>query len=50
MSWGKVKGREGGGRMVKVYAEASVVFPLIVAATWARVGDGRRSEGEGKAE
>ncbi|RPB26092.1 deoxyhypusine synthase-like protein [Terfezia boudieri ATCC MYA-4762] len=39
VSWGKIKpvgdGRGGRG-MVKVYAEATVVFPLIVAATWAR--------------
>lgn len=39
VSWGKIKpvGQGKGGRgMVKVYAEATIVFPLIVAATWAR--------------
>ncbi|KAF8423410.1 deoxyhypusine synthase [Tirmania nivea] len=49
VSWGKIKpvGGAGGGRgMVKVYAEATVVFPLIVAATWARPGS-PGGEGEG---
>lgn len=34
VSWGKIK---GDGDSVKVYAEATVVWPLIVAATFARV-------------
>jgi deoxyhypusine synthase len=34
VSWGKIK---LDGESVKVYAEATVVFPLIVAATFARV-------------
>ncbi|KAF2795641.1 Deoxyhypusine synthase [Melanomma pulvis-pyrius CBS 109.77] len=34
VSWGKIK---AGGDSVKVYAEATVVFPLVVAATFARV-------------
>lgn len=34
VSWGKIK---VDGDSVKVYAEATVVFPLIVAATFARV-------------
>ena len=33
VSWGKIKAR---AKSVKVYAEATVVFPLIVAATWAK--------------
>lgn len=33
VSWGKIK---AGAKSVKVYAEATVVFPLIVAATWAK--------------
>ncbi|KAK2763246.1 Deoxyhypusine synthase [Arachnomyces sp. PD_36] len=33
VSWGKIK---PGAESVKVYAEATVVFPLIVAATFAR--------------
>ncbi|KAH0548049.1 Deoxyhypusine synthase [Trichoglossum hirsutum] len=33
VSWGKIK---AGGDTVKVYAEATVVFPLIVAATFAK--------------
>ena len=33
VSWGKIK---GGAKSVKVYADATVVFPLIVAATWAK--------------
>lgn len=37
VSWGKIKpATEAGMGMVKVYAEATIVFPLIVAATWAR--------------
>ncbi|KAL9124696.1 MAG: hypothetical protein Q9217_005998 [Psora testacea] len=35
VSWGKLK---DGAPSVKVFAEATVVFPLIVAATWAKVG------------
>lgn len=35
VSWGKIK---TDGHSVKVYAEATVVFPLIVAATFARAG------------
>ncbi|KAL4882256.1 Deoxyhypusine synthase [Aspergillus karnatakaensis] len=35
VSWGKIK---ADGQSVKVYAEATVVFPLIVAATFARAG------------
>ncbi|KAL2352026.1 Deoxyhypusine synthase [Cryomyces antarcticus] len=34
VSWGKIK---ADGDSVKVYAEATVVFPLIVAATFAKV-------------
>jgi deoxyhypusine synthase len=34
VSWGKIKAN---GDSVKVYAEATVVFPLIVAATFAQV-------------
>ncbi|KAI8072692.1 deoxyhypusine synthase [Gongronella butleri] len=33
VSWGKIKANS---KMVKVYAEASLVFPLIVAATFAK--------------
>lgn len=33
VSWGKIKAE---AKSVKVYAEATVVFPLIVAATWAK--------------
>lgn len=41
VSWGKIKSE---ARSVKVYAEATVVFPMIVAASWARVARG----GKGK--
>ncbi|KAI9856902.1 MAG: Deoxyhypusine synthase [Trichoglossum hirsutum] len=34
VSWGKIK---AGGDTAKVYAEATVVFPLIVAATFAKL-------------
>lgn len=36
VSWGKIK---ADGDSVKVYAEATVVFPMIVAATFAQVGE-----------
>ncbi len=38
VSWGKIK---AGADCVKVYCEATVVFPMIVAATFAkrRVGE-----------
>ncbi|KAI9807620.1 MAG: Deoxyhypusine synthase [Sarcosagium campestre] len=36
VSWGKIR---AGGDSVKVYAEATVVFPLIVAATFAKVDE-----------
>lgn len=36
VSWGKIK---SDGESVKVYAEATIAFPLIVAATFARVRD-----------
>ncbi|KAL6720249.1 Deoxyhypusine synthase [Lecanora helva] len=35
VSWGKIK---AGAESVKVFAEATVVFPLLVAATFAKVG------------
>lgn len=35
VSWGKVK---AGAESVKVTAEATVVFPMLVAATWAAQG------------
>jgi len=35
VSWGKIR---VDGKSVKVYAEATVVFPMIVAGTFARVG------------
>jgi deoxyhypusine synthase len=34
VSWGKIK---VGAESVKVYAEATLAFPLLVAATFARV-------------
>lgn len=34
VSWGKVKGAADGGENVKVYAEATVVWPMIVASTF----------------
>ncbi|KAK5111203.1 Deoxyhypusine synthase [Meristemomyces frigidus] len=43
VSWGKIKAE---GEMVKVFAEATVVFPIIVAGTFARV-DGGGSGGSG---
>ncbi|KAF8472096.1 Deoxyhypusine synthase-domain-containing protein [Kalaharituber pfeilii] len=49
VSWGKIKPAGRGGRgMVKVYAEATIAFPIIVAATWARPQ--RREEEDGEDE
>ena len=43
VSWGKIKsGQEGVAETVKVYAEATLVFPMIVAGTFARA---EQSEG-----
>ena len=37
VSWGKIKPTTKGGRgMIKLHAEVTVVFPMIVAATWAQ--------------
>ena len=44
VSWGKIK---VGGDSVKVYAEATIVFPLIVAATFAKAGQKKEEEEEG---
>ena len=47
VSWGKIKsGDEGVAETVKVYAEATVVFPMIVAGTFARAG---QSQGQAAA-
>ncbi|CAF9942693.1 Deoxyhypusine synthase, partial [Imshaugia aleurites] len=43
VSWGKIK---VGGDSVKVYAEATVVFPLIVAATFAKADQETKAEQE----
>ncbi|KAL8706605.1 MAG: hypothetical protein Q9201_000352 [Fulgogasparrea decipioides] len=40
VSWGKIK---ADGDSVKVYAEATLVFPLIVAATFASLSDANKS-------
>ena len=42
VSWGKIKSEEDGGRSVKVYGEATVIMPLLVAATFAKVDDGTK--------
>ena len=45
VSWGKLK---EGAESVKVFGEATVVFPLIVAASWARIGrEGGETSGGG---
>ena len=44
VSWGKIK---VGGDSVKVYAEATVVFPLIVAATFAKAGQKEEEQEQG---
>lgn len=36
VSWGKIKSKERGGESVKVYADATIVFPLLVAATFGK--------------
>lgn len=34
VSWGKIKSAANGGRNVKVYCDATLIFPLLVAATF----------------
>lgn len=34
VSWGKIKSKERGGENVKVYCDATIIFPLIVKCTW----------------
>ncbi|WFD39685.1 deoxyhypusine synthase [Malassezia japonica] len=36
ISWGKIKSHANGGDAVKVYCDATIIFPLIVAATFAK--------------
>lgn len=43
VSWGKIR---SDGRTVKVYAEATVVFPMIVAGSFARVQTPSQSNGQ----
>ncbi|KAL2787962.1 Deoxyhypusine synthase [Aspergillus keveii] len=45
VSWGKIK---ADGQSIKVYAEATVVFPLIVAATFARAEQPQSAAEEAK--
>lgn len=33
VSWGKIKSTENGGDCVKVCGDATIIFPLVVAAT-----------------
>lgn len=47
VSWGKIK---VDGDSVKVYAEATVVFPLIVAATFARAQQQQQQQADGSRE
>ncbi|EPQ32281.1 uncharacterized protein PFL1_00478 [Pseudozyma flocculosa PF-1] len=36
VSWGKIKSAANGGQNVKVYCDATIIFPMIVAATFAK--------------
>jgi deoxyhypusine synthase len=36
VSWGKIKSAANGGKNVKVYCDATIIFPMIVAATFAK--------------
>lgn len=36
VSWGKIKSKERGGESIKVYCDATIIFPFIVANTFAR--------------
>ncbi|KAG8911103.1 Deoxyhypusine synthase, partial [Tulasnella sp. 417] len=40
VSWGKIR---AGSESVKVYADATLVFPLLVAATFARDREGQKA-------
>ena len=41
VSWGKIKSQANGGESVKVYCDATIIFPLIVAATFAKAHHAR---------
>ncbi|WFD46556.1 deoxyhypusine synthase [Malassezia furfur] len=41
VSWGKIKSQANGGESVKVYSDATIIFPLIVAATFAKAHHAR---------
>ncbi|KAF8245777.1 deoxyhypusine synthase-like protein, partial [Wilcoxina mikolae CBS 423.85] len=43
VSWGKIK---ADGESVKVYCEATIAFPMLVAATWGSTGAGMGEENE----
>ncbi|PWN31612.1 putative deoxyhypusine synthase [Meira miltonrushii] len=36
VSWGKIKSAERGGKSVKVYCDATIIFPIIVAKTFGK--------------
>lgn len=36
VSWGKIKSAANGGKNVKVYCDATIIFPMIVAATFGK--------------
>ncbi|PKI84960.1 Dys1p [Malassezia vespertilionis] len=44
VSWGKIKSAANGGDVVKVYSDATIIFPLVVAATFARAYWQNRAE------
>ncbi|KAF8540781.1 deoxyhypusine synthase-like protein [Trichophaea hybrida] len=44
VSWGKIK---ADGESVKVYCEATIAFPMLVAATWGSTGAGMEGERKG---
>ena len=47
ISWGKIR---LGAKPVKVYGDASFIFPLIVAQTWAKDGPRRGKKGGSSGE
>ncbi|CAO1613487.1 unnamed protein product [Parajaminaea phylloscopi] len=49
VSWGKIKSAERGGESVKVYADATLVFPFIVAATYGKAYWSSRRENSSNA-
>ena len=51
VSWGKIRSAARGGQSVKVYCDATIIFPIIVANTFAKAhweSERQRAEAGGR--